>query len=296
MNELHTEPQLPAGAVVVGYDETDVASRALDWAADLADKESRPLVVVHATGSVGTAGTTWLNVADAATEPTLIGTEKQGQVLLAKAIAHVAERHPSLGAVPLVAIEDTVAELVRLSHTAHLVVVGSRGHGLSRSIPSGQVGTWLARRTSGPVVVVPDYNPTTVREGVLVGVRAGEDAHEVLEFAYHYASVHDLPLAIVHAAGHQPDADEEQELRRLLAEARSGLSERYPDVWVHDMVLSGRPVRKLLDLAERMNLLVIGQHHATGLRESPFGHVRSSIVDRSPCPTAVVPVHVSEPA
>ena len=193
-------------------------------------------------------------------------------------------------------MEDAVAELVHLSRTARLVVVGSRGHGISRSIPTAQVGTWLARRTACPVVVVPDYNPTTVREGVLVGVRAGEDAHEVLEFAYHYASVHDLPLAIVHAAGHQPDADEEQELRRLLAEARSGLSERYPDVWVHDMVLSGRPVRKLLDLAERMNLLVIGQHHATGLRESPFGHVRSSIVDRSPCPTAVVPVHVSEPA
>ena len=54
MNELHTEPQLPAGAVVVGYEETVIASRALTWAADLADAESRPLVVVHATGSLGT--------------------------------------------------------------------------------------------------------------------------------------------------------------------------------------------------------------------------------------------------
>ena len=241
MNALDTEPQLPAGAVVVGNDQTDIASRALHWAADLADAEGRPLVVVHATGSLGTAGTAWLSTADPATEPTLIGVEQRGHGLLAKAVAGVAERYPDLNVVTLVAMEDAVPELVRLSRTAPLVVVGSRGHGISRSMPTGQVGTWLARRTACPVVVVPDYNPTTVREGVLVGVRAGEDAHEVLEFAYHYASVHDLPLAIVHAAGHQPDADEEQELRRLLAEARSGLSERYPDVWVHDMVLAGRP-------------------------------------------------------
>ena len=76
----------------------------------------------------------------------------------------------------------------------------------------------------------------------------------------------------------------------------SGNAERFPDVTVQALLVSGRPASTLLRMAERMNLLVVGQHHATGLHGAPFGHVRSSVVDRSPCPTAVVPTHVSQPA
>jgi hypothetical protein len=55
-----------------------------------------------------------------------------------------------------------------------------------------------------------------------------------------------------------------------------GFEERYPDVSPHRLMLAERPVKMPL--------------------ESPFGHVRSSIVDRSPCPGVVVPVDVREPA
>ena len=199
MTASHPERQLPSDAIVVGYDKTDVAGRALDWATEHAARQGRPLAIVHATGSLGTVGTTWLNLADPATEPTLIGMRMQGDALLATAIARVAERHPALATVPLVALDDPAAELLHLSREAHLVVVGSRGHGLSRSLPTGQIGTWLARRASCPVVVVPDFNPGIVRQGVLVGVPLTEDARAVLDFAYGYASVHGLPLSVVHA-------------------------------------------------------------------------------------------------
>jgi nucleotide-binding universal stress UspA family protein len=292
MNSRQPEHHLPAGAVVVGYDATAVAGYALDWAADHAAKEGRPLVVVHATGSLGTAGTTWLDQADPATEPALVEIERHGQALLAEAIARVGERQPGLQASSLVAMDDASPELVQVSRTATLVVTGSRGQGVTRSMPTGQVGTKLARHTSCPVVVVPAYNPGTTREGVLAGVRIGDGDEAVLGFAYEYASVHDLPVTVAHASA---DGSTE-EVRRQLAEVMSGYAERYPDVWAHSLVLPGRPVKKLLGLAERMDLLVVGQHQPTGLHESPFGHVRSSIVDRSPCPTAVVPVHVTEPA
>jgi nucleotide-binding universal stress UspA family protein len=292
MNTQPRDHHLPVGAIVVGYDKTPVAGYALDWAADHAAKEDRPLVVVHATGSLGTAGTTWLDRADAATEPTLVEMERQGQALLAEATARVAEREPGLQVTALVAMDDAAPELVHLSRTAALVVTGSRGHGVTRSVPTGQVGAWLARRTSCPVVVVPDHDRGTARQGVLAGVRIAPADDAVLEFAYRYASAHDLPVTVAHAAGDGSAED----ARRGLAEVVSGYAERYPDVWAHSLVLSGRPVKRLLELAERMDLLVVGQHQPTGLHESPFGHVRSSIVDRSPCPTAVVPVHVTEPA
>lgn len=294
MNSPHAEQQLPAGAVVVGYDKTAVAGSALDWAADHAAKEGRPLVVVHAAGSLGTAGSTWLDQADPTTEPSLLEMQRQGQELLAGAISRVGHRHPDLSASPLVVMEDAAPELVHLSRTAALVVTGSRGHGVSRSVPTGQVGTWLARRTLCPVVVVPDHNPGIVRQGVLVGVRVDQPEDAVLEFAYHHASVHDLPVTVAHATGRTDQT--EDELRLEVAEVVSGYAERYPDVWAHTLLLPGRPVSRLLDLAKVMHLLVVGQHHPTGFHESPFGHVRSSIVDRSPCPTAVVPVRVEEPA
>jgi nucleotide-binding universal stress UspA family protein len=295
MTAHHHHDEIPPGAVVVGYDRTAVAGYALDWAADHAAKEGRPLVVVHAAGSLGTVGTTWLEQADRATAPALVEIDREGQALLAAASARVGERQPSVRVVPVVAMEDVTSELGRLSRTAHLLVTGSRGHGFSRSVPTGQVGTWLARRTSCPLVVVPDYNLGTVRQGVLAGVRWGTDAALVLEFAYRYASTHDLPLTIAHATG-RVDSAEKDELRRELAEVVSGYGERYPDVWAHTVLLPGRPAGRLLELADRMNLLVVGQHHGTGLHESPFGHVRSSVVDRSPCPTAIVPVPVATPA
>ena len=294
MNARRPEPHLPDGAVVVGYDGTAVAGVALDWAADHADREGRPVVVVHAAGSLGTVGTTWLDRADPATEPALLEMECRGRALLADALSRVATRHPALGTASFLAMEDAAPELVQLSRTASLVVTGSRGHGAVRSVPTGQVGTWLARRTSCPVVVVPDHDLGTVREGVLAGVRLDQPEDTVLEFAYRYASVHDLPVTVAHAT--RRPGSEGEALRRELAEVVSGYAERYPDVWAHTLLLPGRPVHKLLGLAERMHLLVVGQHEPTGLHESPFGHVRSSVVDRSPCPTAVVPLRVGEPA
>jgi nucleotide-binding universal stress UspA family protein len=293
MNSRHPERHLPAGAVVVGYDKTAVAGYALDWAADHAAREGRPLAVMHATGSLGTAGTTWLDQVDPATDPALIELDRQGHALVAEAVARVAERRPGLQTIPIVALADAAPELVQLSRTAHLVVTGSRGHGVTRSMPTGQVGAWLARRTSCPLVVVPDVDLGIARQGVLAGVRIAPADAAVLDFAYEYASLHDLPVTVAHATGDEYGADE---VRRELAEVMSGYAERYPDVRAHSLRLPGRPVKGLLDLAGPMDLLVVGRHQPTGLHESPFGHVRSSVVDRSPCPTAVVPVHVSAPA
>jgi nucleotide-binding universal stress UspA family protein len=288
------EQAVPPGAMVVGIDETSVAGRALDWASDVAVREGRPLAVVHAPGSLGITGTTWLNLVDPATEPTRLDIEKHGQAVLARAIARVGLRHPELSAVPLVAMQDPAPQLLHLSHIAHLLVVGSRGHGVSRSVPSGQLGTWLAKRTSCPVVVVPDFNPEVVRQGVLIGVPTTPHALAVLDFGYHHASLHGLPLSVVQAAKGTTGSDDDR--RRWLAEAMGGLAERFPDVQVNVVLLPGRPAPTLLRMADRMHLLVVGQHRTAGLSRSPFDHVRSSIVDRCPCPTAVVPARVAERA
>jgi nucleotide-binding universal stress UspA family protein len=74
-----------------------------------------------------------------------------------------------------------------------------------------------------------------------------------------------------------------------LAASVSGQSERFPDVRVALRVLPGRPTARLLRVAERMDLLVVGRHRVHGVGELATGHVHTSIVDRVACPVAVVP-------
>jgi nucleotide-binding universal stress UspA family protein len=57
MTAGHPESQLPNDAIVVGYDKTDVAGRALDWAAEHAARQGRPLAIIDVTGSLATVGT-----------------------------------------------------------------------------------------------------------------------------------------------------------------------------------------------------------------------------------------------
>ena len=273
------------GAVVVGVDESPAGRQALEWAADQAEREHRRLVLVRATGSLGTAGTTWLDSAEPSS--TLRGIVTEATEVLASAVQRVSERHPSLEVQTHVATEDPAPELRRLTDQAHLVVVGSRGTKLLRHLPTWQVGARIAGRAGCPVVVVPAHNPQIVRQGVLVGADLSARSRPVLHFAYQCASEREQPLTVAHLVQSPRDHDSAE---RLMAEAVSGLREQFPDVHAHLRLIHGSPTARLLQMATRMHLLVVGQHHDLGTYESPLGHVHASVVDRSPCPVAVVPL------
>ena len=284
--KVHDTPYVE-GAVVVGVDESPAGRQALEWAADQAAREHRRLVLVRATGSLGTAGTTWLDSAEPATSPTLQNIIGEATAVVATAAERVRERQPGLEVQTHVATDDPAPELRRLTDHAHLVVVGSRGTKLLRHLPTWQVGARIAGRAACPVVVVPTYNPQVVRQGVLVGADLSERSRPVLRFAYQLASEREQPLTVAHLAR---SARDHGSAERLLAEAVGGLREQFPDVHAHLRVIHGSPTARLLQMAARMHLLVVGQHHDLGAFESPLGHVHPSVVDRSPCPVAVVPL------
>ena len=96
-----------------------------------------------------------------------------------------------------------------------------------------------------------------------------------------------LPLTVLAFLRKGQDPDES---RRRLAEVTAGYGERFPDVHVTCEVRRGRPAHELVLAAAAMNLLVVGRHRPTGVTHSPVGHVRTGVVDRSPCPVAVVPL------
>ncbi|KQV69572.1 hypothetical protein ASC64_06920 [Nocardioides sp. Root122] len=273
-----------AGAVVVGYDGRPPADAALAWAAGEASATRRPLVMVHVLtmtpmmAGPGLAGLATL------TAPAVGDTVQRTTVQ--RAAAQVAERLPQLTVERLEVRGDPAVELADLSRGAHVLVVGSRGTGIARAVPSAQVGTRIVAQVTCPAVVVPTSHPGRIRRGVLAGISVRTSTPEVLDRAFSHADLHDLPLTVVHATQDTLRASDEDR-RRWIGEAVSGHRARHPNVRVEIRLAAGRPARTLLGLAERMDLVVVGQHAAGST--NPLGHVRGSIVDRSPCPVMVVP-------
>ncbi len=251
---MTSTPHVTAGAVVAEYTGQPIDRATLDWAADHAARAARPLVVLH-------------RPADRPRLDTLL--------------AEVARRHPDL---EVIALEGPAP--LDVSDDALLLAVGAP-HALDR------LDTRLVRRAGCPVAVVPEHHPGLVRRGVLVGLPAGRDAEPVLDFAYAYASLHDLPLTLLHATHDATDADL-GDRERWLAEAMSGHGERFPDVMVERLIVAGRPTPTLLHHAEARHLLVVGRHTRVGLQDPLVGHVHSTIVGRSPCPIVVVPLAKDE--
>jgi len=290
---MTTQRRTPAvkGAVVVGVDASRAGTQAVDWAAHQAALEHRGLVLVHATGTLGTTGTTWLDSADPDRSPGIAMILQEGAAVLSPAVRRVCERHPELDVDTYVATEDPAPELRRLTDDAHLLVVGSRGGSLLRHLPTWQVGARVAGRAACPVVVVPAHDTEVVRQGVLVGADLSNRAGPVLRFAYRLASLHEQPLTVVHLARERHD---QVDAERFLAESVAGMREEFPDVHADLRVLHGSPAARLVRMADRKHILVVGRHHQLGTYETLVGHVHASVVDRSPCPVAVVPLRLDD--
>lgn len=276
---------IPAGTVVVGVDGSTSAHSALCWAIDQAAAEKRPLTLVCAESSLDS---------------------RDAQAILDEARAEVSRRGAGLDVHQLLIVADPREALLQFSRQAALVVVGSRGRGPVRSLLLGSVGVAVSRHASCPVVVVRPGNPGRVRHGVLVGIDGSETSRGVLEFAFRHASLHGLPLTVMHtfvdsivydatagvavpflAAVRLSDLEEE---RLLLAESMSGMQEKYPDVRVHAELARGLPGDRLLQEATRMNLVVVGHHVGAGAADVLRFSVAMTVVEHATCPVAVVPV------
>ena len=170
--------------VVVGYDGSDFAMQALDWAMDEAELRKATLLVAH----------TWswpYGDADA-----------EAKVHLRKAAEHVLWHGADCARATssLVRIETDLHEghaaqrLVELSAGADLVVVGSRGLSRLPSAMLGSVATYVAEHAECPVIVVrgPGPIPASARPGPIA---VEEASGGVLAFAFSEAELRGLPLA-----------------------------------------------------------------------------------------------------
>lgn len=289
---------IPTGTIAVGVDGSPSAERALAWAIDEARLEGRPLTLVH---GVTPQGAVWM---DQAGHDTAVGSREvqtEAQRLLSGARATVEQRAPGMEVHELLRVTDPRDLLIAVSRQASTVVMGSRGRGPVRSLLLGSVGVAVTRHARCPVVVLRPHHPGAVRQGVLVGVDGTERSKAPLEYAFSQASRRDLPLTVLHSFhdvistlgdAYAADGLEEgvEEHRLLVAEAVAGMREKYPDVPVHTVLARGYPGDALVELGERMNLVVVGAHHGGAASAVVFGSAATSAVENAACPVAVVPV------
>lgn len=272
-----TTPTITPGSIVVAVDGSEHAARALDWATDQAHLEGRELVVVHAAG-----------------EPDL------ARAIVHEAVDTVRNQRPELTVTALPVVGDPREVLVELATHAHLVVMGSRGRGVLRTMLLGSVSSAVSKHATCPVVVCRPASQGSGARGVVVGADGTPESLPVIELAFQQASLRRLPLTVVHVywdvaavvagmRGTAVDASAEDDLRVLLAESVAGLAEKYPDVKVDLRLAHGLIDEVLTNLGDEWGLVVVGRQPLDVSERLVSGSIATAVVERARSTVIVVP-------
>lgn len=189
----------------------------------------------------------------------------------------------------------SVAVLTAESRHAGLLVVGGTGQGRISGVLAGSVAVGTTTHAACPVVVVRGGERSSDAP-VVVGVDGSRIGEAAVAFAFDAASVRGVPLVAVHTWGDPPwdarTAPQWDEYRadaeRELAEGLAGWAEKYPDVQVRRLVSHSHPARRLLELSEEAQLVVVGSRGHGELAGLVLGSVSNAVVHRAACPVAVV--------
>lgn len=286
--------------IVVGVDGSESASAAVAWAARAAAALSLPLhivTVVHIPAFYYT-------------EPYLAESFKEeledtAKARLGSARVHAKQTVDESIDITTEQFEAKVSQtLIELSANAHMVVLGSRGHGEFTGLLIGSTTSAVAAHGHCPLVVVRgrtmDGQPPT--EGpIVVGVDGSESSRAALEVAFEQAAARGASLVAVNvwsdvsvqpSLGASPDDPLWSSIQTgeevVLSERLAGYQERYPDVTVERVVARDRPVRVLSEFAEKAQLIVVGSRGRGGFTGMLLGSTSNALLHTADCPVMIV--------
>lgn len=290
------------GPVVVGYDGSDGARRALAWAAEEAQRRGAALQVTVCTDWHPVSSPEAAGVVLAAPDLQVVGRE-----LADDAVARLAD-HPDLEVRTEVrAWSPPVPSLLAESERAQLVVLGSRGRGAFADLLLGSTSAQVAVHAHCPVVVVRPPGGADGADGaggVVVGVDGSPAGRAALAFAVETAAQRGTALRAVRvwqvpslwgSAQHPAPGARAGELERaeqglLDADVAAALDAAGPAhaVEVSAVVVQGHPVDALLQAARGADLLVVGSRGSGGFRGLLLGSVSRAVLHHARCPVAMV--------
>ncbi|WP_331771706.1 universal stress protein (plasmid) [Embleya sp. NBC_00888] len=289
-----SEPTPLHGHVVVGFDGSPGAERAVDLAADEAVRRNTTLEVLYALE--------WVELGGA--------DDRFGQQLRADArdvVDRGAERarlrRPGLSVLATVELANAIDALEAASDRAALLAVGSRGLGGFAGLLMGSVSLPVSATTRCPLLVVhPDQDTAggDTPKPVLVGI-SDVDCAPALEAAFLQAQARALPLHALHAwrypamaagsAGYAPAMYDWREVAQTtLTAALEPVRAKYPDVVVTEEVVIDSPAHALTKASSDAELVVLAAHRNTGRFGPNLGRVTHAVLHHAKAPILLVPV------
>ena len=293
-----TSKSTPSGSIVVGVDGSPASEHAILWAAEEAALRHRGLSLVHAQKRIAADDLAWLATAGIPTRRVNEQLRSEAEQVVERAYSLASDHSPGVPIETVISDADARSLLLDVGSTAELTVVGTRGHGRVSSLLLGSVSGALVRHSQRPVAVVRSQRE--YGRGILVGADGSEESIELVEQAYREASLHQLPLTVVHClwdgmlaqvrwttvSDTDPVADD---ARVALSESIAGMGEKFPDVRMEVLVTRGAVDACLVDLSARYDLLVIGRPTRPLLLRLTMSGLTTPVVEHAHSPVLVVP-------
>lgn len=280
-------------AVVVGFDGSAVAARAVRFAAEEAARRRCLLKIVHVRDHAATTA------------------EAAALLTTATGIARGYLDDRSIVAVELSG--NAAAALVAESGSAELLVVGRGAVGRLADV-MGSTALLVVGHAACAVVTVAMTDPSAADPdaalgGVVAGIKRFEDAAAILEIAFLEAELRGCGLEIVHAWRH-PETDHHGEMmfpvydpvvyaeeqRDRLAATVQRFVDAYPDVLVSIAAPHAGPVDALAIASDSAALVVVGAPHRGPVAGLVLGSVGQALLRHLDCPVFFVQPRVAAAA
>ncbi|MER7276203.1 universal stress protein [Dactylosporangium sp. NPDC000244] len=272
----HADPQ----GIVVGYDGSPEARRAVEWAAAEAGRTGSRLQIVT------TYEIAWPGAYYAAIAEQVDAARQAAESILADITAEMRERSTTVDVFGVCAPSSAAAALLGLGDAgARMLVVGNRGAGGLANLLLGSVSQQVATHAKVPVAVVrgrsdPSFGP------VVVGVDGSVSGDHALGFAFEAAQARGRALVAVRA--YAPGIGDDSHERAGLEESLATWSAKFPDVPVAKLVAAGRPAEVLVDASRTATLVVVGSRGHGGFSGLLLGSVGQQLMHHADCPVLIV--------
>ena len=269
------------GRIVVGYDGSPEAAQAVRWAARHAGERDCGLHVVHCS--------LWPELArDMGPVPGIAnsGLRHSAETIVAEGVTIAREAAPGVEPITSLVYGWPAETLRKLSSTAVLLVLGSRGMGGFMGLLLGSVSLELAGTAGCPVAVI--RNAGQLGGPVVAGI-SDEGWESVVGQAALFAALTGTNLRIIHVMGRAGSRSSraEADARETLASACRSAGNSWPDLIIEDHLLSGSSVAgALLGAAGNAQILVVGSSAHSTVR-ARLGSVTHAVLHHAVCPVLV---------
>ena len=290
--------------ILVGVDGSPAAQAAVEWAAEEATRQQRPLHLVHGFGGPLSGPPVSLDSPDEGLVRSRVRSD--AEQVLGEAVARARSASPGLEVTTeLVAGGAAAALLGEARGGAKMVVLGSRGMGGFRGLLVGSVSAEVASHAPCPVVVVRPREegaaePSATTGRVVVGMDGSDVSALAVEFAFETAARRGLGLTALRAwelpAGSSPwlvtaASRMEDEERQAVTDSLSRWQRQFPDVDARPQVVNGHAAHALVTASAGAELVVVGSRGRGGFAGLLLGSVSQTVLQHASCPVAVVRPH-----